>query len=309
MRLVFFGTPVFAVPVLKALLSGRHEISAVFTRPDRRKGRSGKPSPSPVRAAAESGGVSRILCPEKFSRAALEPLLSNLGADAGIVAAFGLIFRPWIFRLFRHGLINVHPSLLPRHRGPAPVQGAILAGDRETGVSIMRLDEGMDTGDVLLAESCPLRPDETAGELEERLSLMAPPLLLRALDGIEAGTERAVPQDGSKATGTRMLAKEDGAIDWNLGAAAIHRLVMAANPWPGAITSFRGEDLHVWRSAAIEGPGGPPGALFFPSRDRLAARAGSGALEILEVQRPGKRRLSAADFRNGSRIAPGETLK
>ncbi len=308
MRIVMFGTPGFAVPVLDALLASRHQVAAVYTMPDKRKDRSGKPSPSPVKEAASRACVERICCSERLSRKECEPVLAGIRADAGVVAAYGVIFRPWIFPLFRHGLINVHPSLLPRHRGPAPVSGAILSGDEETGVSIMQLDAGVDTGGVLLAESCRIGSGETTGELEERLSLLAPGILLRALDGVEDGTLRPVPQDDSKATFTRMLTKDDGAIDWSVDAKSVHRLVMAVNPWPGASASFRGGRVIIWRTALLGESRGPAGSLFFPSKGRLAACAGFGAVELIEVQKPGGKRLSAQEFINGSRIAHGECM-
>jgi methionyl-tRNA formyltransferase len=228
-------------------------------------------------------------------------------AHAGVVVAYGRIFRPWALGLFPYGLLNIHPSLLPRHRGPSPVNGAILAGDRSTGITIMQLDQGMDTGDILLQEKVAIDPDETAGELEERLSHDAVDLLLRTLDQIEEGTAAPVPQDHARATLTGMLQKEDGRIDWTASAWEVHCRVRGTNPWPGARTLLGGRDLLLWRTAMAPDRSGPPGRLLIDGR-RLFACAQTGSVELLTLQWPGKKPMDARSFLNGAHLSGKETL-
>jgi len=307
MRIVFFGTPAFAVPTLEALLASDVVVAAVFAQPDRPRGRSKKPVACPVCETAGAAGLA-VHTPERLHRASVEPLLASLAADAAVVTAYGKIFRPWVFDCFPLGLINVHPSLLPRHRGPAPVAGAILAGDAVTGVTIMPLDHGMDTGDILLQEAVDVGADETTGELEARLARVAPPLLLEGLAGRAAGTIAPRPQDDSRATVTRLLEKTDGSIDWSAPARAVHDRVRGVNPWPGGRTRYIDRELLVWRTALSPRPPAGPGVVDPEGKGRLHVGCGEGSVELVELQWPGRKRVSARDFLNGTRLAPGEVL-
>jgi len=305
LRIAFAGTGEFAVPVLRALAeAGR--ILLVITQPDRPAGRGLSPKPPPVKTAAEELGLpvlqpSSINAPEPLSR------LHSLKLDLLVVAAFGQLLRRQVLQIPRLGCINVHASLLPNYRGAAPVAWAILNGERKTGVTIFLLDEGMDTGPILRQEEVEIGPDETRGELEGRLAELGGRLLVETIEGYARGRIRPRPQPKEGSLAPR-LRKEDGEIDWSWPAERVHNWVRGMNPWPSAFTRFRGRLLKIHRTKVLEGgPAGPPGTITIKGK-RLCVICGTGAVELLELQPEGKRRMSGLDFLNGYRPRPNERL-
>lgn len=306
MRLVYLGTPAFAVPTLERVVEAGHRVLEVVTQPDRPKGRGGKTAASPVKEAALRRNLP-VYQPERIRRPEAVAHLAALAPDAMVVVGFGQIIPQSVIDIPPHGIINVHASLLPKYRGAAPIQWAIANGETTTGVTTMKIDAGLDTGDILLAESTKIGPEETAVELSARLAVMGADLLVRTLEGLEAGTIVPRPQDHDRATLAPILKKEDGLIDWHQPARAIHNRVRGFQPWPGAWTRFRGRTLHVWKSRpAPDAPEVPPGYLL--RRNALWAGCLGPALELLEVQLEGRRRMSAADFANGLRLPANEPI-
>lgn len=308
MRLVFLGTPAFAVPSLERLVEAGHEIAAVITQPDRPRGRGQELAPPPIKQAAQRLGLC-VHQPERIRDPEAVALLASLAPQAMVVVGYGQIIPQKVIDLAPLGIINVHASLLPKYRGAAPVQWAIVRGESVTGVTTMRIDAGLDTGDILLQRQTPIGPEETAVELSERLALMGADLLVETLRGLEAGTIVPQPQDHTQATYAPLLKKEDGRIDWSRPAPEIYNKIRGFIPWPGAWTLFRGKLLHIWKARPAESSGPePPGALL-SERDRLAVACGDGRrLELIEVQLEGKNRTSGRDFAHGYRPAPGEQL-
>ena len=311
MRIVFFGTPDFAVPCLRALLgSGRHEVVAVVTQPDKPKGRGRETQPPPVKEVAVAAGIP-VLQPASVRKPPFAPELAALAPDVAVVVAYGKILPPEILAVPKHGCVNVHGSLLPRWRGAAPIQWAVIAGDEVSGVSTMRMDEGMDTGDVLLTREVRLAPDETAGSLFARLAPLGAELLLETLDRLQAGTVAPVKQDASKSTHARMLEKEDGRIDWAKSAVEIDRHVRGMSPWPGAFTTASGKLLKVHRvepGAEAESADAPDGSVpgtVHATKDRVEVATGRGRVALLEVQAEGGKRMSAVEFWRGKGAAIG----
>ena len=245
MRVVFMGTPDFAVPTLAALLESRHEVVGVVTQPDRPKGRSGKLQPSPVKEKALEADVP-VLQPEKVKDPAFLPELEKLVPDVIVVVAFGQILPESVLNLPKYGCMNVHASLLPKLRGAAPIQWSVIDGDKESGVTIMQMDKGLDTGDILLVEKYTLDPKETGGSLFDKLSGLGGPLLLQALEQAEQGTLSPVPQEHEKHTYAKMLSKALGEIDFTKDAIVIERLIRGLNPWPSAYTHLDGKMLKLW---------------------------------------------------------------
>lgn len=307
MRVVFLGTPEFAVPSLEALLASRHEVAGVVCQPDRPAGRGRRTERPAVAHSCDAAGAV-LHQPEALRREETTAFFRETGADVGVVVAFGRILKPWLLALPRHGFVNVHASILPRYRGAAPVARALLDGARETGVSIMRLDEGMDTGPVYDLRTTAVGPDETAGELAARLADLGARALLEVLDGIEAGTATPRAQEGEPSLAPPLV-KEEGRLDWSLAAARLHDRVRAFNPWPGAVTVFRGAPLQLWRTriADAEAPGAP-GTILAAPKGVLRVAAGMGALDLIQLQLPGKKRVDARDFLNGARVRPKEVL-
>jgi methionyl-tRNA formyltransferase len=306
MRLVFLGTPAFAVPTLERMVEAGHQVLAVVTQPDRPRGRGQHPSPTPVKEAAARLGLA-VRQPERVRLPETVEFLRALGADAMVVVGYGQIIPQTVIDLAPLGIINVHASLLPKYRGAGPVQWAILNGETRTGVTTMRIDAGLDTGDMLLKTQTEIGPDENAVELGARLAVMGADLLVETLAGLAAGTIVPEKQDASQATYARLLKKEDGMVDWSQPAPSIHNRVRALQPWPGAYTTFRGQTLHIWKSRPTSSPRPPsPGRVV--SVKPLVISCGSGALELLDVQLEGRKRISAADFANGRHLAENEDL-
>lgn len=311
MKLVFLGTPEFAVPTLEALIAAGHNVVEVITQPDRPKGRKQELTPSPVKAAALRHNLP-VCQPERIRRPESVDRLRALAPDAMVVVGYGQIIPQSIIDIPPHGIVNVHASLLPELRGAAPIQWSIARGYAVTGVTTMRIDAGLDTGDIVDKWETPIDPDETAPELSVRLAAAGAQLCVRTLAQLADGAARPEPQDNSKATLAPILKKEDGIIDWTSPARSIHNRIRGFQPWPGAQTSFRGQSLNLWRSRlAIRPvfPGGSlqPGALI--NENGVFAQCGDGAsIELLEVQLEGRKRMSAEVFANGHRLTNTEQL-
>jgi methionyl-tRNA formyltransferase len=305
MELIFLGTPAFAVPTLQRVLDAGHKVLTVVTQPDRPKGRGQVLSPSPVKEAALSHGLP-VFQPERIRRPEVVERLAALNAEAMVVVGYGQIIPQSIIDLPRHGIINVHASLLPKYRGAAPVQWAIVNGETVTGVTTMRIDAGLDTGDMLLKAETPVGPEESAIDLGNRLALMGADLLVETLDRIET----LVPekQDPAQATYARILKKEDGRIDWTFPGAAIHNRVRGLLPWPAAYTRFRGQTLHIWKSRVVDAAAGQPGRLRSVAKSLLIGCGDGSALEVLELQLEGKKRISGEAFANGQRLQENESF-
>ena len=304
LRIVFFGTPELAVPCIEAV-TARHTVTAAVCQPDKPKGRGRKLVAPPVKAWAEEHGIP-VVQPVKLNDGAFEAWLRTQQPDVCVLAAYGRLLRQPILDVPRHGFLNLHPSLLPKHRGPAPIRGALLEGAEVTGVTIMRLSLEMDAGDLLLQEEAPIRPDDTALTLTPRLAEQGAALMVRALELVETGQAVFTPQDDSQATFTRMFAKEDGRIRWDRPARDLHNLVRAAQPWPAAQCAFRGETFRILKTEIIEGDAeDSPGTIVEVGKDRLVVATGAGRLAVLELQAPGKRAMAVADFLRGHEIAPG----
>lgn len=317
MRVVFWGSPEFAVATLEALLASRHDVVGVVTRPPRPKGRGKRRRPTPVAEIAERAGLP-VVAPRKPRGPEFLSALDALAPDVSVVAAYGEILPPEALGLPPHGSLNVHASLLPTYRGAAPVTRAIRDGLDETGVTIMRMDEGLDTGPILLQSREPIRPDDTAGSLTRRLAERGAALAVEALDRLEAGELEARPQPGSGASYAPKVGAGDAEIDWGRAAEEIDRVARAFDPWPGAWTTWRGERLKVYRvtgvagESAVEvgaesGPRAAPGTIVAVA-PRPVVATGTGAVALVEVQPAGGRRMDAAAWARGRDVGPGEEL-
>ncbi len=306
MRVVFLGTPQFAVPSLDALAAD-HEMVAVFTQPDRPKGRGNKVAESPVKLAAAKLGIP-IYQPERIRRPPNVDLLQSLNADLMVVVGYGQLIPQSIIDLPRHGILNVHASLLPAYRGAAPIQWAIANGETRTGVTIMQIDAGLDTGDMLLAHLVAIDPDETAPELSARLAPIGAELLIEAISQIEAGTIQREKQNEQEATFAPILKKEDGLIDWSRPARQIYNRLRGFTPWPGAYTGFRQAQLLILRARPAERSGIARGRMRIEKRRLFVGCGEDSTLELLEVQLAGKSRMSAEAFLNGYRPSENELL-
>jgi methionyl-tRNA formyltransferase len=306
LRVVFFGTPSFAVPTFEALIASRHRIVGVVTQPDRPRGRGQKTVDAPVKARAREAGVP-LLQPSTLSDPGFMAALASLEADIGIVAAYGRILSERVLAVPRLGMLNVHASLLPRYRGAAPVHRAIIAGERETGVTIMRVVKALDAGPMLAASRRPVGPDETSEEVQSDLARIGAALLTLTLDLVAAGEVREAPQDDSAATYAHRITKEDGLIDWTWPADRIHNLVRGLHPWPHAYTYLNGARLIILRSAvANQSHRVPPGSVVTAHGDELRIAAGSEAVDLLQIQAEGKRPMSPRDFLAGHRLRLGD---
>ncbi len=306
-KVVFMGTPAFAVPILQTLLETQ-TVVGVVTQPDRPAGRGKKLRPSPVKVTAQAAGVP-VYQPKSLRREEAAAPLREWRPDVIVVAAFGQILRPHVLALPPRGCINVHASLLPRWRGASPIQHAILAGDTETGVCLMQMDVGLDTGPVYVCRRTPISPTDTAATLHDRLAQIGAALLETHLDEIVDGRLSPTPQDDSQATYAPMIKKEDGRLDWTQSAVELERRVRAMTPWPGAFTCWQGKLLKIKAAQLYPGavPAGPPG-LVIEQRGALIVRAGDGGLQLLQVQLAGKKTMSVTDFWRGQPDFAGAVL-
>jgi methionyl-tRNA formyltransferase len=310
-RVVFLGTPEFAIPSLEAVATAGHEVQLVVTRPDKPAGRHMRVTAPALVAVARRLGLA-LAQPDRLGGEDFTNRLSVLAPDAAVVVAYGRLIPPRVLGIPRHGFVNVHPSLLPRHRGPSPIEWAILSGDAQTGVTTMLLDEGMDTGPILLQRATPVAPRERTPELESRLARLGAELLVETLAGLADGTVVPKPQDGSLATVSGKLDRKMGRIDWSSSAGELARRCRAFDPWPGLFTNFRGSRLKVHgleEGEPVSGDEGP-GTVLAASAAGISVRCGGGTVALVtEVQREGKRRLPADAFIIGERIAPGERFR
>ncbi|NWL79608.1 methionyl-tRNA formyltransferase [Pseudomonas taiwanensis] len=308
LRLVFAGTPEFAAEHLKALLDSRHQVIAVYTQPDRPAGRGQKLMPSPVKQLAVEHGIP-VLQPPTLRDPAAQAELKALGADLMVVVAYGLILPQVVLDTPRLGCINSHASLLPRWRGAAPIQRAVQAGDAESGVTVMQMEAGLDTGPMLLKVTTPISAEDTGGSLHDRLAQLGPQAVLEALEGLAAGTLKGEVQDDALANYAHKLNKDEARLDWSRPAVELELLVRAFNPWPICHSTLDGEPLKVLAAALGDGKG-TPGQILAASKDGLTVACGDGALRLTRLQLPGGKPLNFADLFNSRReqFAVGKVL-
>ena len=307
LRILFFGTPEFAVPTLEALLRSRHRVVGVVTQPDRPRGRGQKMIDAPVKAHALAARLP-LLQPERMKDPAFVSALTALDANLAVVAAYGRILTDGILAVTPLGFINVHASLLPRYRGAAPVHRAILAGERETGVTIMRVVRELDAGAMLATIHRPISPDETSVDVEHELARLGAGLLVSTVDAMSEGPVLETPQDEAASTYARRLIKEDGVVDWTQPAAVIHNQIRGLHPWPHAFSFLNGRRLILLRSTVVIGLAGAPGTVIEADGDRLTIAAGSSGIAVMEIQAEGKRPMTPREFMAGHHITPGDVF-
>ncbi len=309
MRVIFMGTPDFAVGTLEEIIKAGHEVVLVVSQPDKAVGRSKALKYTPVKACALAHGIE-VYQPEKIRDAACVEYLRGYEPDIIIVEAFGQIIPKAILDMPRFGCVNVHASLLPKYRGAAPIQWAIINGDAVTGVTTMRMDEGLDTGDMILKQEVIIREDETGGSLFDRLSETGAKLCVQTMEAIEAGTAVYTPQDESAATHTKKIYKELGSIDWTRDAKSIECLIRGLDPWPSAYTRLGDKTLKIWRAQVIPtNSGAAPGCIVKVEKNRILVQTGEGMLALLEVQLEGKKRMPVDALLNGYEVEEGTYFK
>ena len=305
LRIVFFGTPAFAVPTLEALLASRHAVVAAVTQPDRPRGRGQKTSFAPVKACAVAASVP-VLQPDTLKDGSLAADLTRFDADLGVVAAYGKILTDGVLVAPRLGMLNVHASLLPRYRGAAPVHRAVMAGERETGITIMRVVKALDAGPMLATARRPIGPDETSDEIEHDLARIGAGLAVTTIERLLAGGLVEAAQDEAGATYARRLTKDEGRVDWAWPAGQIHNLIRGLHPWPHAFTFLDRQRVILLRStASAEDCNAAPGTVLEAGGDRLRVAAGSGVVDVVELQAEGKRPMSVREFLAGHPIPSG----
>jgi len=311
MRIVFCGTPHFAVPTFIHLLAQSDiDIAAVITQPDRPRGRGHQISAAPVKEAAIAANV-QVHQPEKIRAPEAQDLLKQLAPDCIVIIAYGQIIPARLLDIPRLGWINLHASLLPKYRGAAPINWAIASGETQTGVTTMRIDAGMDTGEILLQEEIDIAPEETAPELAASMAEAGAPLMLQTLRGLAAGNLIARPQNNDEATYAPLLKKEDGQIDWNRPAQEIYNRMRAFTPWPGAYTSFRAQTCQIWGEpfSLRTLTGGAPGTIFREDTQLLIACGHATLLRLISVKVEGRKQISAVEFANGARLTERERFE
>ena len=307
-RIVFMGTPVFAVPALQALIQAGYPVAMVVTQPDRPVGRGRKILFSEVKQIATEMGLP-VYQPENLKTADSWGRIRDARPDVMVVVAYGQLLPSVLLRMPPWGCLNIHASLLPRYRGPAPIQRAVINREPETGVTIMKMDSGLDTGDILYSRSTPILPEDTAATLHDRLASMGADLLLHTLENLESVYTKATPQEDALATYAPMLTKADGRIDWSKPADDIDALIRGTQPWPGAYTFVGGRRLKVFRGRIVPRPaGGPPGSVLPSPTEELWIATGSGILSLVEVQPESGRRMSITDFLKGRPVQTGSIL-
>jgi len=303
LSVVFAGTPDFSVPALEAIAASRHRVLAAYTQPDRRSGRGLRVEPGPVRRAADVRGIP-VEQPLTLKDPAAQAALAARRPDVMVVVAYGLILPQAVLDIPRLGCLNIHASLLPRWRGAAPIQRALAAGDSQTGITIMRMEAGLDTGPMLSQEAIEITAGETGGSLHDRLAILGARMIVEALDSLEAGTARFVPQDDSSATYAKKLSKAEAVLDWSLPASVLERQVRAFDPWPVAETRLDGQQLRIWAAHAGDGAGrGEPGTVLSGDALGIAVATGEGVLVLDRVQLPGKRPVAAAELARARPLA------
>ncbi|MCI9081002.1 MAG: methionyl-tRNA formyltransferase [Lachnospiraceae bacterium] len=311
MKVIFMGTPDFSVGTLEALIQAGHEITLVVTQPDKPKGRGKNLQFPPVKEAALAHGIE-IYQPRRVREPECIEYLQNYQADIIVVVAFGQILPREILDMPKFGCVNVHASLLPKYRGAAPIQWAVINGERVTGVTTMRMDEGLDTGDMILKEEVALAPEETGGSLFDRLAQTGAELCVRTLTAIEEGTAAYTPQNHEAATHTSMIKKQLGEIDWNKSAQELECLIRGLNPWPSAYTYWKGKTLKIWKASVQEQSMQPvdfePGRIVTVNKDGIMVQTGQGMLNLLEIQLEGKKRMKTDAFLRGYQIETGTRL-
>ena len=311
MKIIFMGTPDFAVAALDALCRDGREVILAVTQPDRQKGRGRKVIQTPVKVCAEKWGVP-VFQPARIREAGAIEQIRSLEPDLIVVAAFGQILPQELLDIPRLGCINIHASLLPRLRGAAPIQWSVINGDTESGITLMQMDAGLDTGDILFQESVPIGPQETGESLYDRLAQLGGEMIVKYLPAIEAGDIHPVPQQDSLSTYAPMLKKEMGEIDWTMPAGQIEQRMRGMLPWPGAYTTLGGHILKIWRARVqtdVQVPAGTsPGTVLYTDKKTICVAAGQGALELLEVQAEGKKRMETDAFLRGTKVSAGDVL-
>lgn len=308
MMVIFMGTPSFAVPTLRAIHESGHKLIGVVTQPDRPRGRGRKLGISPVKELAMALGLP-VIQPQTTKDKALIGEIRRMSPDLIVVAAYGRILTRDLLDIPPLGCINVHASLLPKYRGPAPIQWAIVNGERKTGVTIMKMDEGMDTGDILMVQEVEIGDEDTAQSLHDRLARVGAGLIVKAIDGLERGTLQSIPQDHGQASYAPPLGKEDGLIDWTLEARAILNRIRGFNPWPGAFTYFKGSRLKIFGGEVInEEARGMPGTVVQSGPKGVKVTTGKGSLLIREVQLEGRKRMTMGEFIMGNEIRSGTKM-
>jgi methionyl-tRNA formyltransferase len=305
MRIVYAGTPDFATPALRALVNAGYEVVAVYTQPDRRAGRGRKLVHGPVKTTALELELP-VLQPDSFKTDDALTELAALQPDLMVVAAYGLILPQSVLDVPTHGCINIHASLLPRWRGAAPIHRAIEAGDAKTGVTIMQMQAGLDTGDMLLKKSVPIESDTRTAELHDALALLGADALLEVLDQLQANALTPEVQNEALVTYAHKLEKSEALLDWTLPAQQLHRKICAFNPWPVAQTSFDGDVLRVWQSELLQQAAAAAAGTVVSVEHGIDVSTGDGTLRLLQVQAPGKKAVAAHEFVNSSGISPGQ---
>ena len=309
MHIVFMGTPDFSVPALEALVKGGHQVIAAVTQPDKPKGRGKAVLMTPVKEKALEMGIP-VYQPVKVREPEFVKTLADLAPDVIVVVAFGQILPKSILEIPRYGCVNIHVSLLPKYRGAAPIQWAVIDGEKETGVTTMFMNEGLDTGDMLEKEVVPLDPKETGGSLHDKLSAVGGRLILSTLKGLEDGTLKGTPQTDEGSCYAKMLKKSLGDIDWTMDGAAIERLIRGLNPWPSAYTSLHGKTLKIWDADVTDREYGvEPGTVAEVSKDQLIIQTGKGSLSVRSLQLEGKKRMDIQDFLRGYSLEKGTVLE
>lgn len=305
MKIIFAGTPIFAAAALEGLIHAGHQIVMVLTQPDRPAGRGMKTVASAVKLLAQQHDLA-ILQPPTLKSPEIQAQLEALHADVMVVAAYGLILPQAVLSIPHQGCLNIHASILPRWRGAAPIQRAVLAGDDETGITIMQMDAGLDTGNILLKHEMKIAPDDTTQSLHDRLSLLGALSIVETLVQLQQGKLVPVAQNEEQACYAAKIAKAEAEIDWRLSAEQIDRVVRAFNPIPGAYTSFQGMVLKIWQAKIVMGESGQPGQIVAANRDGISVTCGSGLLQVEMLQKSGGKKMNVADFLAGNNLQLGE---
>ena len=306
MKIIFMGTPDFAAASLEALIASRHEIQAVVTQPDKPKGRKGELTPSPVKVIAKREGI-KVYQPLKVRDEEFVKTLRAYNPDVMVVVAFGQIIPLSILKMPKYGCVNIHGSLLPKYRGAAPIQWAVLDGEKETGITTILMDEGIDTGDILLKKTIQIDTDETSGSLFDKLMALGAETILETLDELEKGNLTPTKQGESPTAYAKMLTKAMGLIDFTKSAKELDCFVRGMDPWPSAYTLLSGKTLKLWKVRAVDGSG-KAGSVIEIGKESFTIACGEGAIEVIEVQLEGKKRMSAGDFLKGSTLNIGQEL-